>query len=106
MTAIWDKVRKLETGVWSRSRAIVILQGADVKGTIRVAYPADGAGRLTAVLHEHGFDPQIGTAGGYGYDKLSAALQGLTFNGITLQDHPDNWEKQLRDAGYTLFTAM
>jgi len=106
MSKIWERVRKLENGVWSRSRAIVILQGADVKGTIKVAYPADGAGRLTVVLHEHGIEPQIGTADGYGYDKLSAALNGLEFCGITLQDHPNNWEKQLCDAGYTLFTAM
>lgn len=30
---------------------------------------------------------QVGSAGGYGYDKLTAALSGLTVDGIELTDH-------------------
>ena len=34
-----------------------------------------------------GYDMQVGSAGGYGYDKFTSALSGLTIGGITLNDH-------------------
>lgn len=105
--ATWKQADKiLDSPALSRARAIVILKDGEVKGTIRVAYPKGGAGTLRVVLHESGFDPQIGSASGYGYDKLSAALRGMVFGGIELQDHPHNWETQLRKAGYTVFTVL
>jgi hypothetical protein len=76
-------------------------------GKIKVAYPADGAGRLRVWVWDCiGSDVQYGTASGGGYDKLSAALSGLTFDGLTLTDHPQNWESQLREAGYTIISAI
>jgi hypothetical protein len=106
--ATWEQVRKIENGpALNRAGAKVILnKKGELCGTIKIAYPKDGAGILRVVLHEHEEDPQIGTAGGYGYDKLSAALQGMTFAGITFQDHPENWEIQLRNAGYSVYGVL
>ena len=104
----WENVRKIENGpALSRAGAKVIINKAgDICGTIKIAYPKDGAGILRVIFHEHGEKPQIGTAGGYGYDKLSAAISGMTFKGMTLADHPKNWEIQLREAGYQVYSIL
>lgn len=106
--ASWEQVRKItESPAFNRVGAKVIINPAgDICGTIKILYPADGVGTLKVVLHEHGYNAQIGKASGYGYDKLSAALQGLTFAGITLTDHPHNWETQLKEAGYRVFGVV
>lgn len=108
MNEIHDRVRKIENGpALNRAGAKVIINPkGDLCGTIKIAYPKDGAGRMTVILHEHGFPPQIASAGGFGYDKLSAALRGLKFAGITLEDYPKNWEIQLREAGYNVYSVL
>ncbi len=105
---IYDKVRKIEDSPsLNRAGAKVIINAkGEICGTIKIAFPKDGAGILRVIFHEHGEEPQIGTAGGYGYDKLSAALRGMTFKGITLEDHPHNWEIQLREAGYNVYSIL
>lgn len=104
--ATWEQVRKItESPAFNRVGASVIINPAgDVCGTIKILYPKDGAGLLRVVLHKHGENPQIGTAGGYGYDKLSAALQGLEFDGITLASV--NWKIQLTDAGFKVYSVV
>lgn len=107
MNANWNQVRKIEEGpALARASAGVILKSGEIAGTFKIAYPKDGAGRLTVILHEHGNEPQIGHASGYGYDKRSAAFSGMVFGGITLQDSGRDWQDQLRDAGYTVYTAL
>ena len=58
---------------------------------ILTAYPRDGAGKLTVYIHDffgdYGSDVQTGTASGYGYDKFTAAIQGLHIDGIEMTDH-------------------
>ena len=57
---------------------------------INVAYPADGAGCLTVfVLDAFGESRTCteGSADGYGYDKLTAALRGLSVDGVEFTDH-------------------
>ena len=103
---VYDWLDKYDKTVWGRARAIVILKNGEYVGKIQVAYPKDGAGTLRAFLWDFGSEVQMGTAGGYGYDKLSAALQGMTFQGLVLQDHPENWERQLRSAGYEVITVL
>lgn len=59
-------------------------------------YPTDGAGRLRVAVTDWGklgadHTPAhyTGQAGGYGYDKMSAALDGATIGGFTIGDHCD-----------------
>lgn len=57
---------------------------------INVAYPKDGAGRLTVYVVDYFGDTRTctrGTAGGYGYDKFTAALSGLSIDGHKMADH-------------------
>ncbi len=57
---------------------------------VEVVYPRDGAGRLRVLVCDRFGDkcePQAGSAGGYGYDKLTAALAGMTIDGYTMADH-------------------
>lgn len=57
---------------------------------ILCAYPEQRAGRLTVYIVDgfgERFTTQKGTAGGYGYDKLTAALSSMTIDGHSLTDH-------------------
>jgi hypothetical protein len=81
--------------------------GADGKPTINKlaricwVYPRDGAGRLrVAVTDWHNGDVlhYVSHAGGFGYDKRTAALAGCTVGGVELGDHCDRVGKPtLRD---------
>ena len=70
---------------------------------INVAYPKDGAGRLTVYVRDC-FGEQCtttrGTAGGYGYDKFTAALSEHTIDGHLMSDHAtqDSTSKRLLKA--------
>lgn len=80
-----------DNAAFSRVRVIVVTHPKK-KGHARilVAYPKDGAGRLTVYIVDgfgDTFTTQKGTAGGYGYDKLTAALSGMTIDGHSLSDH-------------------
>ena len=64
----------------------------DGYAVINVAYPADGAGLLRVFVIDAFSDTGLrtcteGTASGYGYDKLTAALRGLFVDGVELTDH-------------------
>jgi hypothetical protein len=75
--------------------------GADGKPCIvRMArvvciWPVDGAGRLTVAISDWGHDGQgeakhyTATANGYGYDKFTAATEGMSIGGIPLGNHCD-----------------
>lgn len=104
-----DKIKALRTAenvAWGRAAAYIILKDGKFEGKIKVAYPKDGAGILRVFLWDFENELQIGSAGGFGYDKLSAALAGLKFKALVLTDHPENWERQLRAAGYEIIQAM
>ena len=73
--------------------------------TINILYPTDGAGRLRVAVMDHNPSAptvfQLGSATGYGYDKLAGALDGCKIGGFTLGDHCDrNGNPTLRDLVY------
>lgn len=55
--------------------AYVILKNGERVATIAFKFPRDGAGRLYAYAHFIGVPMVRAFAGGYGYDKRSAAVQ-------------------------------
>ena len=62
------------TSVW------VMLQDGKVAGRIITAWPNDGAGRVKVAVMAWGgvlkdYNAMLGQAGGYGYDKESAAFE-------------------------------
>ena len=70
-------------------RADVILnkRGQHV-ATVRWLYPRDGAGTLRCEVYEPGKGITYrGKAGGYGYDKTTAALAGAEIAGFRIADH-------------------
>ena len=69
---IWQKHDKH----FAQVKACAILD-SEGKHILNVSwkYPNDGAGRLYCYVHIIGLAPSQGMAGGYGYDKTSAALQ-------------------------------
>ena len=60
---------------------------------ICVQYPRDGAGRLSVAVTDfrEGASPahHVGTASGFGYDKVTAALSGAFVGGVEIGDHCD-----------------
>lgn len=71
MTNIYDQHR----AAFANVSAYVILRGRNVIGKIAFKFPRDGAGRLYAYVHFHGMPMVRGYAGGYGYDKRTAAIE-------------------------------
>ena len=61
---------------------------------IAVQFPRDGAGTMRVAVTDWGVPDDaaqfVGIAGGYGYDKLTAALEGATVGGVELGDHCDS----------------
>lgn len=72
-------------------RAVVILnKKGDHVATVQASFSDNPAGSvcLVNVWHtDHTVEMQHARAGGYGYDKYSNALSGLTIDGHTLNDH-------------------
>jgi len=59
---------------FSNVSAYVITKGANSVMKINLKFPKDGAGRLYAYAHFYGVPMVRAFAGGYGYDKKSAAV--------------------------------
>ncbi len=63
---------------------------------INIAYPKDGAGRLTVYVVDAFGETRTcerGQASGFGYDKVTAALRGLSVDGVKFTDHCGSDEK-------------
>jgi len=70
MSNIYD----LHEKAFAQVSAFVILKAGERVATIAFKFPRDGAGRLYAYVHWFGVPMVRGFAGGYGYDKRSAAV--------------------------------
>lgn len=95
---MWNEMEK-ETA-FSRVRVYVVTHPKKTgHAIVNVAYPKDGAGRLRVyVVDRFG---EVGTctrgqATGYGYDKLTAALSGLSVDGVKFTDHSKQDETSAR----------
>lgn len=100
--------------------AYVILKDGVCVATVGLKFPKDGAGRLQAYVHWLGTPMVRGTAGGYGYDKRSAAIANAVSKMVTgthletgdgparqfydalAMDSGDYWDGRLRKAGFTV----
>lgn len=125
MPDIYDQHAK----AFARVEAHVILKDGECVATIAFKFPADGAGRLWAYVHWIGLEMVRGYAGGYGYDKRTAACSAAAyklplgldaktgceadpthayhdFRRALSMDGGNTWDRQLRDAGFTILQAV
>lgn len=102
--------------------AYVILKDGERVATVAFKFPRDGAGRLWAYVHWLGEEMTRGHAGGYGYDKRTAAcasavhkaglsrlsgyIGGDAFLEALSRDGGDTWDSALRKAGFTVLQAV
>jgi hypothetical protein len=119
-------IYKLHETAFASVSAYVILDKGERVATIAFKYPRDGSGRLYAYVHWHGIEMVRGYAGGYGYDKHSAACSSAaarmtdptrmpkhmdvprydTFRAELRKDDGFYWDRRLRDAGFTVLQAV
>lgn len=126
--AIYDQFDK----AFNRVSAYVILdKSGECVAKVAFKFPADGAGRLYAYVHWLGVPMVRGFAGGYGYDKRSAAVanavaridmtdredahrddfdQPVTaraeFIDAVAKDGGEYWDTRLRNAGFNVIQAV
>jgi len=114
--------------------AYVILKDGERVATVAFKFPRDGAGRLWAYVHWIGNEMVRGHAGGYGYDKRTAAVVSAAnkymvqeakaaeaigdhssylrepvkraFWEAIVKDGGHTWDSALRDAGFTVLQAI
>ena len=115
---------------FSRVSAFVVAHEGKRVATIAFKFPADGAGRLYAYVHWLGEPMVRGFAGGYGYDKRSAACadaaRKLTdpqeirlsetaqdlgapwtaFRAALIEDGGEYWNQRLETAGFAVWQAV
>lgn len=107
MSDIYDQHAKAFANV----SAYVIMKGADRVATVAFKYPRDGASRLWAYVHWIGTPMVRGYAGGYGYDKHSAACADAARK-IAKANGPESvpdghyWNDHLRKAGFEVWQAV
>lgn len=111
---------------FARVSAYVIAHKGEKVATVAFKFPADGPGRLCAYVHWIGVPMVRGFAGGYGYDKRSAAcaeaarklfdleepgfLNGFpqfdAFRSALAKDDGYPWDMRLREAGFEVWQAV
>lgn len=104
----------------------IVSDGARV-ANISFKFPRDGVGRLQCFVHWLGLEMVRGTAGGYGYDKRTAATAnaiarahkakhalmfaepGSPMEAFALalaRDAGDSWDAALRKAGFDVWQVL
>jgi hypothetical protein len=117
MTDIYDQHKVAFANV----AAYVVMKDGDRVATVAFKYPRDGAGRLYAYVHVIGLRMVRGFAGGYGYDKHSAAVEnavakmgdymagtarGELMHAILTGGDGIYWYDRLRKAGFDVWQAV
>lgn len=123
MTEVYEQHDKAFAKV---SAYIVLDKSRAPVAKVAFKFPADGAGRLYAYVHWIGLPMVRGFAGGYGYDKRSAAVANAVEKAIaTIKPEPDDvnlerttffrelredggeyWNDKLRKAGFDVIQAV
>lgn len=107
---VTDKIRRLEKT--ANIAAWVILKDGKYAGRILQKYLdrcTMAALDLSRPLHDEDGNHnrwQIGWASGGGYNKATAVLDGMTFNGHTFTDEGKTWDAQLQDWGFEVIRAI
>ena len=123
-------IYEMHEKAFAKVSAFVILKDGERVATVAIKFPADGAGRLWAYVHWLGLEMVRGHAGGYGYDKRTAAVSGAAINAIAAHKHDekteatpelearrafflaaardagDDWTRALEKAGFTVLQAV
>jgi hypothetical protein len=85
-----NKVTETKAGKAISAFVILNKKGKHI-ATVRAHY--SDAGRVTVNVFDFKTTFQAGSASGYGYDKFTAALRGLTIDGHKMCDHCETDEK-------------
>ena len=117
-------IYKQHEAAFSNVSAYVITKNGERVATIAFKFPKDGASKLWAYVHWHGVPMVRGSAGGYGYDKRSAACATAAsqipqldsehgdhvahheFITALKADNGHDWQHMLREAGFTVMQAV
>jgi len=114
MSDIYDQ----HSAAFANVSAYVILKDGERVATVAFKFPRDGAGRLYTYVHWLGLEMVRGFAGGYGYDKRTAAVAAAvkTLGGYSPglgdfltacdRDGGHHWDRRLQDAGFTVLQAV
>ena len=124
MTAVYEA----HSAAFARVSAAVITDRAgEMVAKIAFKYPRNGGGRVSCYLHVIGVPMVRGIATGFGYDKTSAAASRAASRLAIPADHPvtnefremvadirgalipdegSTWDRELREAGFNVLTAI
>lgn len=116
------------SAAFANVEAHVVLHNGEPVARIAFKFPRDGAGRLYAYVHWLGLEMVRGYAGGYGYDKRTAACASAVrkmvdpktaalgkrpsverldaFLSALERDSGQHWDGALRDAGFETLQAV
>jgi hypothetical protein len=118
------KICEQRDAAFSRVSAYVVARNGERVATIAFKFPVDGAGRLWAYVHWLGLEMVRGYAGGYGYDKRTAACASAMahkdcelrlaepgsnaekFFMALIRDAGQHWGGALRAAGFEVWQAV
>lgn len=122
MPDIYDQHR----AAFARVSAYVVTHQGERVATIAFKFPKDGAGRLYAYVHWLGIPMVRGWAGGFGYDKSTAACSSAAKRALGSypcaeaphttavrafwraleRDTGWHWDTQLANEGFTVLQAV
>lgn len=102
-------LKNAENTTFSRVGAYIVLHPdkPNKRGIVRASYPKDGAGKLHVFVWDlDGTDLQHSWVTGFGYDKLSAAMSNIVFDGIQMTYDGRGFTRALEERGYTVIRAI
>jgi hypothetical protein len=119
-----SKIYEQHDAAFANVSAYIIVKNGERIAKVAFKYPRDGAGRLYAYVHVFGTEMVRGFAGGYGYDKASAAVYDASRKGepIATASAPQEyfdfwnailtggdgiyWNDRLRAAGFDVWQVV